>query len=72
MVFFHTISKKIHYRTTQWIPNRELDTYQKALDVVIKLYKCSGFRITWVHADDEFDPVLKSMIESEKYSFAKI
>jgi hypothetical protein len=33
MPFFHTISEKINYQTTQWVPQREMEQYQKALEL---------------------------------------
>jgi hypothetical protein len=70
MVFFHTISEAIHYRTTQWIPDRETDTYKHALTVVLKMYKSAGFNVAFIHADLEFDPVLTLM--KQNYDFDKI
>jgi hypothetical protein len=31
MPFLHTISDKIHYRTSQWVPDRESSTYRTYL-----------------------------------------
>jgi hypothetical protein len=67
MAFFHSISQEIHYRTTQWIPNREVDTYKKCLIVVFNLYKKAGFQVRYVLADNEFSPVLAEM--ADEYGF---
>jgi hypothetical protein len=36
MTFLHTISNKIHYRTSQWVPYCEASTYRVYLEVVFK------------------------------------
>jgi hypothetical protein len=60
MPFLHTISERIHYRTSQWIPDRETSLYQEYLVVVFKLYIKAGFNIKYVCADQEFDRLLSS------------
>lgn len=61
MPFFHTISEKINYRTTQWVPQREVEQYQKALEVILKIYVQAGFHVAYICADREFEPVLTPM-----------
>jgi hypothetical protein len=61
MAFFHTISGKIKYRTSQFIPDREIATYTTAFTVVLKIYQRAGFRVRHVNADREFIPVLNDM-----------
>jgi hypothetical protein len=67
MPFLHTISQNIHYRTSQWIPNRENQTYRKYLEVVFKVYNKAGFKIEYVCADNEFMEILADM--SHEYDF---
>jgi hypothetical protein len=45
MAFLHTISDKIHYRTSQWIPDRESGTYRRYLEVVFKVYQKAGMSL---------------------------
>jgi hypothetical protein len=42
MLFLHTISNKIHYRTSQWVPDWEAKTYRQYLEVVFKVYWKAG------------------------------
>jgi hypothetical protein len=67
MPFLHTISERIHYRTTQWIPDRETSTYQEYLAVVFLLHIKSRFNIKYVCAHQEFDRVLSKM--KDEYQF---
>jgi hypothetical protein len=55
MTFLHTISDRIHYRTSQWVPDRESSTYRTYLEVVFKVYWKAGFKIKYVCADQEFE-----------------
>jgi hypothetical protein len=67
MPFLHTILERIHYRTSQWIPDRETSTYQEYLAVVFKLYIKAGFNIKYVCVDQEFDRVLSKMKDEFKF-----
>jgi hypothetical protein len=65
---FHTISEKIVYQTSQWVPNQEIQTYQKYLDVIIKIYRRAGFKIKYICANMEFELLLASM--RNEYGFS--
>jgi hypothetical protein len=67
MLFLHTISDKIHYRTSQWVPDRETKTYRQYLEVVFKVYWKAGFEIWYVCADQEFEGVLRDMANEYKF-----
>jgi hypothetical protein len=67
MPFLSTISRRIYYRTCQWIKSREVDTYQECFIKVLKLYKSAGFQVATVSADREFVAVLDPI--KEKYKF---
>ena len=67
MPFLTSISKRIMYRTAQWIPNRELETYEVALTNVLKVYNRGGFHVTRVFADNEFRPLLDSVQDEHKF-----
>jgi hypothetical protein len=54
MPFLHTISDRIHYRTSMWVPDRESSTYRTYLEVVFKVYWKAGFKIKYVCADQDF------------------
>jgi hypothetical protein len=67
MSFLHTIWERIHYRTSQWIPDRETSRYQEYLTVVFKLYIKARFNIKYVCMDQEFDRVLSKMKDEFKF-----
>jgi hypothetical protein len=68
MPFLHTISDKIHYRTSQWVPDCESSTYRTYLKDVFKVYWKAGFKIKYVCADQEFEAVLKDMAYEFKFT----
>jgi hypothetical protein len=67
MPFLHTISDKIHYRTSQWVPDCESSTYRTYLGVVFKVYWKAGFKIKYVCADQEFEAVLRETVYEFKF-----
>jgi hypothetical protein len=67
MLFLHTISNKIHYRTSQGLPDWETKTYIHYLEVVFKVYWKASFEIRYVCADQEFEGVLRDMVNEYKF-----
>jgi hypothetical protein len=59
--FLSTISRKIMYRTTEFIPSQSVKNYRRALDTVFQIYNQAGFKITTIHCDNEFQPIMKEM-----------
>ena len=55
--FFHTISRKIQFRTTELAPSRGRKTITKCLTKVAQLYHSRGFLISTIHCDNEFRKV---------------
>ena len=55
LMFLHTISRKLNFRTVALIPSREKLVLLEELNAVIELYHNRTFRITDVHADNEFE-----------------
>ena len=53
--FFHTISKKVQFRTAAVLPNRKKETLLKETKSVINLYQHRGFQVMDIHADKEFE-----------------
>jgi hypothetical protein len=56
------------YRTTESIPSQSVKDYRIALDTVFQIYNQAGFKITTIHCDNEFQPIMKEMekfMESE-------
>ena len=57
LTFLHTISRKLLFRTVQYIPNRTKETIQEGIDLVTNLYNSRGFKVIAIHADYEFTPL---------------
>ena len=61
MPFLSTIDTTIRYRTAQWVPSRTLKSYTEVLANAIRIHHRAGFKVTHIHADFEFRPILKEM-----------
>ena len=59
---FHSISRRIDYRTVSFPLNRSKATIIKELKDIFKVYNARGFRITELHADSEFTKVEKDIL----------
>ena len=55
--FFITLSRKIDFTATAHLKDRKIKTIFLALLAVYRFYLRQGFRITMVHADNEFGPM---------------
>ena len=58
MPFMVTISKNIKYQTADYVSDKKIPTYHKALDRVFGIYNNAGFSIAVISSDPEFQPVL--------------
>ena len=67
MPFLATISKRLKYRTIEWIPSQTIQDYRRALHKVISIYRQGGFKIQTIHSNREFIPVLESMKDEYKF-----
>jgi hypothetical protein len=56
--FFVTISRNIHFGTVEMIRARKKKVIEAALKHVFDLYAKRGFKITHVHGDGKFEPLL--------------
>ena len=54
---FHTISRRIDYRTVSFPTSRSRANIVKELKKVYQLYNSRGFQITDIHADNEFNKI---------------
>ena len=61
IVFLITISRHIILTTGSLIKNRKIENIADGIIQVYKLYLQSGFKITNMHADCEFEPQCKEM-----------
>ncbi len=60
--FYHSISRKIKFRTASCIPNRSKGTLLKLSKKSMALYRNRGFTVSDIHADLEFE-CLRSEVE---------
>ena len=60
--FLSTISLHIYFRTMHYMPNTRAGYHQRALNEINSFYKRSGFDLTKIRCDNEFqsalDPIL--------------
>jgi len=59
--FLTTISRNIMYRTAQWVKNQTAEVYRDALIQVFRVYNTGGFKITTIHCDNEFRPLMEQI-----------
>jgi hypothetical protein len=57
IVFLHTISRNIGFRTVSQVPNRAKSTILCELKTVLNIYSARGFTVHDVHADAKFECV---------------
>jgi len=55
--FFHTISRKLKFRTVSTVPNQKKETIKAEFQHAMRLYQARGFNIVDVHCDMEFECV---------------
>eukprot|EP00977_Amphora_coffeiformis_P023188 scaffold12392_cov145-Amphora_coffeaeformis.AAC.1 len=61
LAFLTTIDTTVRYRTAQYVPTCQIISYQEAISQVFHIYSRAGFKITYVHADLEFKPLLDKL-----------
>jgi hypothetical protein len=54
--FLSTISRKILYRTLQFVISKKVKDYRSVLDNVLRIYTVAGFNVVKIHCDKEFFP----------------
>ena len=57
MPFLHTISRKLHFRTMEYMPSESQDVILTSLQRVINIYKSRGFNIEYICGDGQFECV---------------
>ena len=58
MPFITSITKKLFYRTAEFLMSRSKEDLYKGLDKILGLYNASGFSIDTIYADREFKAVM--------------
>jgi len=62
--FFHTISRKVQFRTVAPVLNRNKATLLREIKPVMAMYKSRGFNISDLHADIEFECIRNGVLPS--------
>jgi hypothetical protein len=57
MAFISTISRKIMYRTVEFLVNTQVSAYRSALFRVFAIYEHAGFQVKQVYCDNEYQAV---------------
>jgi hypothetical protein len=72
LYFLTTVSRKIMYRTTEWVPNKTAKAYRIALDSVFRVYNMAGFKIKSIHCDNEYCSLMQELesIHEVKMNYA--
>ena len=58
MPFMTSITRKLYYRTAQYIPSRTSKDLYAGLDNIFRLYSGAGFRISKIYTDQEFETIM--------------
>ena len=66
MPFLSTISKRIKYRTIEWVPEKTMEAYKNALRNIIRVYTNAGFKVSTLSCDREYAPLINK-IQDEFY-----
>lgn len=61
LYFLTTISHNLYYRTAQWVPHQTSEVYHDTLLQVLRVYTLAGFKVTTIHCDNEFQPLLNTL-----------
>ena len=67
MPYLTSISKRIMYRTAQWVPSREMQDYRSVLENILRIYKRAGLPVKTIFSDNEFCPLLDPMRASHGF-----
>ena len=62
---FLNISRNIYYRTAQWVKqcHQTADIYRNVLSQVFHVYNAGEFRISKIHCDNEFRPLMEPLAQ---------
>ena len=53
LTFLTTISRKIMYRTAEFLPNQSVQAYRSVLNTIFRIYYQAGFKISTINYDNE-------------------
>ena len=61
MPFLHTISRKLQFRTIEYMPSENQETILSCLQKVINIYRARGFVIEYICGDGQFECVRENV-----------
>ena len=64
-LFFHTISRKVQFRTVAPVLDRKKDTLLRESRAVLALYQSRGFNIPDLHTDMEFGCIRNGVLPTQ-------
>ena len=59
LVFLTTISRNIYYRTATFMSRQTVEHYKNELKGIVRYYNKAGLRVDYIHADNEFLPLVE-------------
>jgi hypothetical protein len=68
--FLTTILRNIMYRTAAWIPSQTSKAYRSVLDNIFSIYNKAGIKITTIHCDNEFRPLMQELQDKVTMNYA--
>ena len=60
--FFHTISRKIQFRTIAHVTNRSRKTISRETNAVLNMYQARGFNVPDIHGNNEFACITQDIL----------
>jgi hypothetical protein len=58
LAFLTTVSRHLQYRTAQYVKQQTATVYRDLISQIFCIYNAGGFRITMIHCDNEFRPLI--------------
>jgi hypothetical protein len=69
LLFMVTMSRKILYRTAEWVASQKVQVYRSALKDVFCICNQVGFRVQIIFSDNEYKPLRDAMEEKFDVKF---
>jgi pyruvate formate-lyase activating enzyme-like uncharacterized protein len=61
LTFLTTVSRRILYKTAEFIPDQTMQSYKNAFVAIFRIYNKSGFTISMIDCNNELRPIMKYM-----------
>jgi hypothetical protein len=64
LLFLTSISKNLYYRTAQFVENKTINNFKKAIKEIIQIYNnMAGFHIEEIRSDNDFQTLKDPIFE---------